>query len=55
MLGFCGWALAMPAAVTLAVAWRAAAGRGYRLRRSQQERRQLLSRSACANCCPSSS
>jgi amino acid efflux transporter len=26
MLGFCGWALAVPAAVTLAVSWRARAG-----------------------------
>jgi amino acid efflux transporter len=46
MLGFCGWALAMPAAVALAVAWRARTGArrhsGARSRRSQQECRQLL-------------
>jgi amino acid efflux transporter len=46
MLGFCGWALAMPAAVALAVAWRPRAGarrqRGARIRRSPQECRQLL-------------
>jgi hypothetical protein len=26
MLGFCGWALAVPAAVALAVSWRSRAG-----------------------------
>jgi amino acid efflux transporter len=43
MLGFCGWALTMPAAVALVVAWRAVARRrGARIRRSQQQCRQLL-------------
>ena len=32
MLGFCGWALAMPAAVALAVAWRPRAGARRRVR-----------------------
>ncbi|HXB46779.1 MAG TPA: amino acid permease [Streptosporangiaceae bacterium] len=33
MLGFCGWALALPAAVALAVGWRARAGRRGRVHR----------------------
>jgi amino acid efflux transporter len=45
MLGFCGWALAVPAAVALAVGWRARAG----ARRSRRS-----ARSACAVRCPAS-
>src|SRR5215469_7964383 len=45
MLGFCGWALAVPAAVALAVGWRARAG---------SRRRRSSARPARAPRCPAS-